>query len=301
MLNNLEPTNLGDVLILLYHGLYEDGLDLGARNSSGKHIRESAFRQQMQTVKERYSPVSMADVEVAYTQGRSLPERAVAVTFDDGYASWYSVVWPILQEYGIPATFYLATGFIGTGRMLWTDALEMMILGSRLSLRTSERLHILAWVKKQCKAGPFAKIAEEILAVQRWTEVDPEPNHPIYEMLTWEMAREMAQDHLVTFGAHTVDHAPLARISEGEMRWQVSLSLQTVAQELQRDALPRFFSYPEGQEGDFNEAAIRYLRDVLHLTHCPTAIAGLNNVTITDPFRLYRCMVGGEGNLFPLV
>ena len=50
----------------------------------------------------------------------SLPERALAITFDDGYADNHDVALPILLRHGLPATFFIATGFLDGGRM-WND------------------------------------------------------------------------------------------------------------------------------------------------------------------------------------
>ena len=67
----------------------------------------------------------------------TLPNRAVAVTFDDGFLNNYTHAWPVLEQYGIPATIYLATGYIGSGRLIWTDLLETTILEAK-----KQRLHI---------------------------------------------------------------------------------------------------------------------------------------------------------------
>lgn len=54
----------------------------------------------------------------------SLPERAVALTFDDGYASVLDTAWPILRERRLPATMYVVSGFLdGTKRFPWDRAL----------------------------------------------------------------------------------------------------------------------------------------------------------------------------------
>ena len=52
----------------------------------------------------------------------SLPDRAVTVTFDDGYADNAEVALPILQRHGVPATFFVATGYLNGGRM-WNDSI----------------------------------------------------------------------------------------------------------------------------------------------------------------------------------
>ena len=51
----------------------------------------------------------------------ALPERALAITFDDGYADNHNVALPILQRHGLVATFFIATGFLDGGRM-WNDS-----------------------------------------------------------------------------------------------------------------------------------------------------------------------------------
>ena len=55
----------------------------------------------------------------AAARGRA-PARALAITFDDGYADNATVAAPILLRLGLPATFFVATGFLDGGRM-WND------------------------------------------------------------------------------------------------------------------------------------------------------------------------------------
>lgn len=50
----------------------------------------------------------------------TLPPSAASITFDDGYADNLEIAWPILERYGIPATFFIATSFLDGGRM-WND------------------------------------------------------------------------------------------------------------------------------------------------------------------------------------
>jgi hypothetical protein len=50
--------------------------------------------------------------------------RRAVVTFDDGYADNLHTAAPMLEEHGIPATFFITTGFIGTNRLYPADALD---------------------------------------------------------------------------------------------------------------------------------------------------------------------------------
>ena len=63
--------------------------------------------------------VLLSDIIVSDSGGSALDFE-----FDDGFLNNYSVAWPIIEKYKIPTTIYLATGYIGTGRRIWTDILE---------------------------------------------------------------------------------------------------------------------------------------------------------------------------------
>ena len=60
-------------------------------------------------------------------QGKSLPEKAVVITFDDGYKDNYLYAYPILKKHRIPATIFLATGHIDTGKLFWWDKVSYVI------------------------------------------------------------------------------------------------------------------------------------------------------------------------------
>lgn len=68
-----------------------------------------------------YRPVSLDEVQHHLTEGTKLPDRAVAVTFDDGFADNYTDAFPILQRQQIPAAIFLAVSAIG-GENRWMSA-----------------------------------------------------------------------------------------------------------------------------------------------------------------------------------
>ncbi|MGH9383019.1 MAG: polysaccharide deacetylase family protein [Vicinamibacterales bacterium] len=57
-----------------------------------------------------YTTIDLADVVARLRGGRTFPPRTVAITFDDGYWSFYAEAFPVLQEYGMSATVFIATG-----------------------------------------------------------------------------------------------------------------------------------------------------------------------------------------------
>ena len=70
------------------------------------------------------------DVEEALREGRELPEKAVAITLDDGYQDNFTNAFPILRKYGAKATIFVVTNNIGRpARLTWRDMLEMAPAG----------------------------------------------------------------------------------------------------------------------------------------------------------------------------
>lgn len=66
-----------------------------------------------------YQPVTITQFIHALAQNEdTLPERAVVLTFDDGFADFFTAALPVLQHYNFSATLYITTGFIG-GTALW--------------------------------------------------------------------------------------------------------------------------------------------------------------------------------------
>ena len=87
------------------------------------------FRQ-LSTVRRLGTVVDLREALDDLSAGRPLPHRAVALTFDDGYRDNLVNAKPVLARYGIPATLFLATGFVDQDTPFWWDELATMILAS---------------------------------------------------------------------------------------------------------------------------------------------------------------------------
>ena len=79
------------------------------------------------------------------------PQLSVAVTFDDGYADNLYEAARLLKRYDTPATFFITTGYIGTGYEFWWDELERIVPAEKYLTVLSE-----APTASPCrkKAGP---------------------------------------------------------------------------------------------------------------------------------------------------
>ena len=94
-----------ELVILTYHSV---GLD-----SDFFIVKPRDFIRQMEYLKSNYAIVPLADLlECIGKEGR--PARGiVSISFDDGYEDFYTDVYPFLRKHKLPATVFVATGYVG--------------------------------------------------------------------------------------------------------------------------------------------------------------------------------------------
>lgn len=109
-------------LILLYHRVTELPSDPNLLAVTPQH-----FAAHLEVLRKHARPVRLQQLSQDLHKG-SLPSRAVAVTFDDGYADNLYNAKPLLERYDIPATVFITTGYIGHGREFWWDELNGLLL-----------------------------------------------------------------------------------------------------------------------------------------------------------------------------
>lgn len=96
--------------ILCYHHIGAPKKSLGHRRL---WISNERFTEQMSYLSQTgYRGMTLRDAAAALAEGRRLP-RAVVVTFDDGYKSFYDIAFPILCRVGFSATVFAVTGKVG--------------------------------------------------------------------------------------------------------------------------------------------------------------------------------------------
>jgi peptidoglycan/xylan/chitin deacetylase (PgdA/CDA1 family) len=125
--------------ILMYHyvGYPPADADRVRRNLT---VTTDNFRAQMQQLQTQgYHPISLYELNDALITGATLPANPVILTFDDGYIEHYTTVFPILQEFGFTATFFIITGRIDDGDpnyITWAQVSEMAAAGMTMESHT---------------------------------------------------------------------------------------------------------------------------------------------------------------------
>lgn len=122
------------VPILMYHYISEPpaDADIYRRDNS---VSPERFESHLRYLREAgYHTITLDDLLYALAQGRTLPEQAVILTFDDGYEDGYTNAFPLLQRYALVGHFFIITDFINQGRpgyMTWPQIEEMAAAGQR--------------------------------------------------------------------------------------------------------------------------------------------------------------------------
>ena len=94
-------------------------------------VPTAIFEEQMALLRElAYVPVSLDAVRDHYLHGTALPERAVLITFDDGYRDNLENALPVLRRHGYPAVVFVPIGYLDDGRPLPHEE-SLRVLGIR--------------------------------------------------------------------------------------------------------------------------------------------------------------------------
>ena len=245
----------------------------------------------MKLVRELFHVVDLADGVEQLRAGR-LPARAVAVTFDDGYANNRRIAAPILVELGMSATFFVATGFLN-GTAMWNDRIiealrrapDHLDLGElglgklRLSETAARRQAVDELLGKLKYLEPRDRLQttesiESIVGLGSGGQV----------MMDESDVRDLAAMGM-SVGAHSVTHPILTRLSDDAARHEIHESKHRLEAVIR--ARVRTFAYPNGRpERDYQRKHVEMVRSAGFEAAVSTAWG--STTSEGDPFQIPR-------------
>jgi peptidoglycan/xylan/chitin deacetylase (PgdA/CDA1 family) len=263
-------------LILLYHRIARIDSDPWSLCVTPEHFSEHL------EVLRKHRPIRLDQVKPSGWQGIG-GRSSVAITFDDGYADNLYEAKRLLERYDIPATFFIATGYIGAAREFWWDELEKIILQSdrlpeMLQCSITGKLH--SWYTGGDRLPLYQSVYEKLQPLPHETRREaldqlldlgdqPSTRRESHRSLIQEEVCELARGGLVEIGAHTATHPVLA-----------AQPLKAQCEELRQsktwleDLLGRpvtSFSYPYGGSQHYSSETVQAVRELGFARACTTS------------------------------
>ena len=229
------------------------------------------FRSQLRWLKQVLEPVDLAGL-ARWQQGNFTGRKGpLLITFDDGYRNNLTVAAPILKAEGVPAVFFLATGYIGTTRTLWNDEV---------------RLRVLAWPESEIRmpSGETVAVPQDLTARRALADLATQTSKRLTEQpcagymsylraktpglnvmddaearafMNWDEARQLAAMGF-EIGAHTVEHPILSMIGRERIASEVKESKAAIERELGKPCTA--IAYPNGSARDVNDVLFEEVR-----------------------------------------
>lgn len=181
--------------------------------------------------REGWQTLSLREFAAAARGLAPVPPKAVLLTFDDGYADFHRVAWPLARKYGLKVNLFLTTGWVGRPEVLFMD-----------------------W-----QGYRFCRPEEAGEGVpEPWREharAFPE----LWRPLSWQELREL-QAGGVGLGLHGHTHRDLGRLPIQEVTWEVKIGQDLLARHL--NCRPESLALPYGGYASVPWAALTRLSEL---------------------------------------
>lgn len=269
-------------MVLMYHRVATPASDVW-----DIAVAPDRFEQHLQVLRKHYKVIPLQQLTASLRSG-SVPNKGVAITFDDGYADNYQIAKPLLEKYELPATFFISSAHINQVKEFWWDELERLLLfteqlpqqlalqvaGHQLEFNLEQEtllnpelqqrhshwkastppvsLRSSLYLKLYTLLKPLLYLQQQHLLQQlkEWAGVKPDVR-TAYKCMTLDQLKDMTSSGLLSVGIHTSTHPALASHTAYVQQKEVEGNQQFLEQTL--NTRVNILAYPYG---DHNEDSV---------------------------------------------
>lgn len=270
----------------LYISMYHYTRDLKhSRYPEIKGLDVNLFREQIAFMKSNFNIVTMEQVLEAISTKEKLPEKALLLTFDDGYADNYTVAMPVLEEYGVQGSFFIPGKTFTTHQLLDVNKIHYVLASANIYNLVEDLKKEMDYYRGQefqyaSTEELFAKYAvasrfdikETVFVKQMLQTVLPEKLRNIissklfakyvgateeqlaYELYMSEEQIRTMKRHGMFIGIHGYDHYWLGNLPVEQMESDISLALDALDEFVDRKQWVMNYPY-----GNYNKDVLAYI------------------------------------------
>ena len=284
-----------------------------------KGLEVKDFKRQLDFFKENFSVVTMEEVIEAVQEGKKLPEKALLLTFDDGYTDNYTVALPLLAERGLQGSFFVPAKPLDKGGLLEVNKIHFTLAKGdeknivrdildyslkvkeklREKLNTADRDISEELYKKYAVSNGrdsvdtsfIKKMLQEVLPAGNRTEIIDILFDKYVEVSEEVLANELYVNKTqlkvmkklgMFIGVHGYEHSHLANLTETEQNKDLDSALCVMREFIDEDAWVMNYPY-----GSYNETTLRLIKSkgaVLGLT----TKRGVTDIDVTSALESAR-------------
>lgn len=247
------------LIILNYHRIRPDESQFTTDFDEGVYnVSVHEFNRQIRWLKQNTRILSERELIDCCRDDTFIPPRTsapcVMITFDDGYRDNYTLGYPILRHYEVPATLFVATQMVNTRQLPWWDVIAYLIKNcTKTAIRFNGQQLPMGSKKSEAITTFQLMMKKELYEHTKYLLSDlseacevalPDPQTQDREILTWEEIREMAQS-TIAVGSHTHTHRVLATMNTSSQKEEMILSKLIIEEHIGRPVLS--IAYPVGE------------------------------------------------------
>lgn len=246
-------------LIICYHRVVQDFQDAATRAMPSLLIGTKMFEKQLDWLAQRFDMVTLDEAVQTQQSKIKRRRRQATISFDDGYADFYSNAVPILKAKGIPASVFVVTDLVGTSKLQTHDELYLLLSQWYEKARTENQskssmplavqealaLHSDAFAAARYFLATFSRqeLAEIFKQLETRLQLSAQSIQEL-QSLTWPMLRTLHEQG-ITVGSHTRSHALLPHYEQQNLVDELQGSREKLEAEL--GVATKYLAYPDGQ------------------------------------------------------